>query len=1099
MAFTKIRGPAGITTTDNYRVGVITATKFVGPFDGVTIGGDGINVSGIVTATGLDINGNADISGNLTVHGDSTTLNTTLREVELLHVDANASVTAGIITQRGSGDILNLFDTTTEVMAVVDGGSVNIGTGELTQTSRKFNVYGGAARVTQTAGGNTIEAFGHTASGSSYGLLVNAGSTSADYAAEFRNKDATTLLRIRGDGKIGIGVASPESLLHVSNTSGNEEITLTSSGMPRLMLKTTGTTAECRLDFGDSGDSSRGAIGYNHSDDALKFYTTGVANERVRINNDGKVGINTTSPSYMLQVQTDGTSTTAGGNIVARFQSSGASGRDATIQLSDNVAHSATISMLSSALIFKQAGAETFRITSSGLVGINKSSPEGRLHIFSATAGSVGTIDGGSDDLIIENSTSAGIAFKVPNSERSTITFATPGTGGATEAWIQYAHESVSTTADRRCMMFRLGKAERLRIDSDGNLIIKDNAAQGNSLVNYIKATDSSGNIQYQYGMLSNGNQDLYIENTKNANIRIRTSGSTRWKIDGNPGHLLPEVANTIDIGSTSNELRNLYIGNSGRAYFGSTQTLSIHNDGSDSFITDSSSAMFVRSNRFLFQNSAGNKGYGEFTNGGSVYFTHDNTKRIETSATGIEVTGEVAASLDYPAMRPILDWNFAASKKLDSRIQFMRDGVGSYVDSKGIIRYAGSNSPRFDHHPTTGESLGLLLEEEKTNLVTNSTLISNANSSNVSITDNNAVSPDGRVNASKIVGSGSDSNTNIYWGSNTVPNNQFTAWSIFVKSEETSCILQFYTNTYVGGQARVNVELADGTTGGDAVSSTWRWSVTKYPNKWWRVTWGGNGANAAGNMRINVVPSKTSARDATSGSAVNKTYYAWGVQEEVGTRCKLASSYIPTYGATAKRGSDGGIMDGDDFSDIFDRYQGTIVHEFSNYYQDTSDGGGSGWEFNNDQYQQSVITMISSGYAHASYPGAYAVAHGDSADTGSNHMSAFGPNSSPDSGPGDRHGTGNSAFYYKTWRDAMSWDVTGSTNRIRVGSGGVATESTNTNVISYRNISRFEFQPLHGMDMDSGYQRFSGRMKRWIYYDKLMTQNQLVNLTDDR
>ena len=128
MAFTKIRGPAGITTTDNYRVGVITATKFVGPFDGGVIGGGGLNVSGIVTALGLDINGNADISGNLTVHGDSTTLNTTLREVELLHVDANASVTAGIITQRGSGDILNLFDTTTEVFTVLDGGKVGIKT-----------------------------------------------------------------------------------------------------------------------------------------------------------------------------------------------------------------------------------------------------------------------------------------------------------------------------------------------------------------------------------------------------------------------------------------------------------------------------------------------------------------------------------------------------------------------------------------------------------------------------------------------------------------------------------------------------------------------------------------------------------------------------------------------------------------------------------------------------------------------------------------------------------------------------------------------------------------------------------------------------------
>ena len=43
----------------------------------------------------------------LTANGDFTTLNTTLREVELLRVDANSSVAAGIITQTGSGDILD--------------------------------------------------------------------------------------------------------------------------------------------------------------------------------------------------------------------------------------------------------------------------------------------------------------------------------------------------------------------------------------------------------------------------------------------------------------------------------------------------------------------------------------------------------------------------------------------------------------------------------------------------------------------------------------------------------------------------------------------------------------------------------------------------------------------------------------------------------------------------------------------------------------------------------------------------------------------------------------------------------------------------------
>ena len=129
MAFTKVRG-RGVTTTDNYTVGVITATKFVGPITG---GGGGINV-GVLTATELDVNGSGNISGNLvvegnlTANGDFTTLNTTLREVELLKVNANSSTTAGIITQTGAGDILNLFDGSTEVLTVLDTGEVGIGT-----------------------------------------------------------------------------------------------------------------------------------------------------------------------------------------------------------------------------------------------------------------------------------------------------------------------------------------------------------------------------------------------------------------------------------------------------------------------------------------------------------------------------------------------------------------------------------------------------------------------------------------------------------------------------------------------------------------------------------------------------------------------------------------------------------------------------------------------------------------------------------------------------------------------------------------------------------------------------------------------------------
>ena len=128
MALTKVAGDIldpGISIA-----GVVTATAFDGPFRG---GSDSDIIAGIGTFTELDVNGNADFSGNVTiggsftVQGDYTTLNTTLRNVELLRVAANSTTTAGIITQTGAGDILNLFDATTEVLTVVDGGNVGIG------------------------------------------------------------------------------------------------------------------------------------------------------------------------------------------------------------------------------------------------------------------------------------------------------------------------------------------------------------------------------------------------------------------------------------------------------------------------------------------------------------------------------------------------------------------------------------------------------------------------------------------------------------------------------------------------------------------------------------------------------------------------------------------------------------------------------------------------------------------------------------------------------------------------------------------------------------------------------------------------------------
>ncbi|MEC8551634.1 MAG: hypothetical protein VXY93_14150, partial [Pseudomonadota bacterium] len=100
--------------------GILTATSFSGPVVGNTS-----NASGISTFYDLRI------SNNLTVEGTTTTLDTNLIGVDRIEVGADSNTTVGVaITQSGTADILNLYDGSTEVFSVADGGNVT-STGDL--------------------------------------------------------------------------------------------------------------------------------------------------------------------------------------------------------------------------------------------------------------------------------------------------------------------------------------------------------------------------------------------------------------------------------------------------------------------------------------------------------------------------------------------------------------------------------------------------------------------------------------------------------------------------------------------------------------------------------------------------------------------------------------------------------------------------------------------------------------------------------------------------------------------------------------------------------------------------------------------------------
>lgn len=79
--------------------------------------------------------------------------------------------------------------------------------------------------------------------------------------------------------------------------------------------------------------------------------------------------------------------------------------------------------------------------------------------------------------------------------------------------------------------------------------------------------------------------------------------------------------------------------------------------------------------------------------------------------------------SANFPALKPSLLLDFANVERLDPRITFTRASNATYFDANGVLQTASSGVARFDHNPTTLESLGLLIEEQRTNSIRNNTM----------------------------------------------------------------------------------------------------------------------------------------------------------------------------------------------------------------------------------------------------------------------------------------------------------------------------------------------------------------------------------------
>jgi hypothetical protein len=522
----------GNTTTS---LGNVTLTNVTVSSGNVTI--TGANVSGNLafTGTGNRITGdfsNATIANRLCLqnsvvngasivqaipNGTGTTSGfsafnnsdpTNAANIVTFASSTEARVSSGI-TGTGTYLPMTFFTGGSERARIDTSGNVGIGT---SSPSDKLTVISAGTQVGSTNFRN-IARIGLATNDASVllGYDVSAGSailaSTNNYPIAFWTSIAGTYaekMRIDSSGNVGIGTASPTNKLSVN---GNVPSACTGS----FVSASSGSIA---AGFSDNINSSLyirpaagGTVLGTDSGGTIRFATNGntTAEERMRIDSSGNVGIGTSSPTGKLNVVTDNTH-----NDGATFDSTGTtqiwmrdtnstantknwgfqiSGGDFNILRANDDRATGFVTPVS----FAQAPANSLIIDVSGNVGIGTASPSVKLDAVGATG------------IRVRYDTSgAGISLQQP-----------VASGG----------DAYLLNQANNAFIFGTNNTERMRIDTSGNVLIGTTAI--NTISPRLTILGMTAGNQWSCGPTS-GNDSFFIYNQSSVGVYLGY-GNTSW------------------------------------------------------------------------------------------------------------------------------------------------------------------------------------------------------------------------------------------------------------------------------------------------------------------------------------------------------------------------------------------------------------------------------------------------------------------------------------------------------------------------------------------------------------------------------------------